>query len=264
MKQGYNRNTYTDVPLDASFNASSSWLTDRNSPSLKPKINAIGKKAQDELRYRTTKQDSTRMYSPKVETRVRQSTQRAYTYSDDLERLNERLNEENLKTFRNKIKRNRFIIAMLVISIIAAVSTISAYIVIIKLNINCTFHINGASAAYILDGEEVSSFRTPTNIQGNSIFAINIKLKIRDSGYFNIVFKPECTYNGILMKNTLIYGANFEMFYEEGVGEFRSRLPIRGKQTILLCEGVVLDYDYKDKVNADNFRLKFYTYLEKV
>ena len=29
-------------------------------------------------------------------------------------------------------------------------------------------------------------------------------------------------------------------------------------------EGVILDYYYKDSLNADNFKLNFHTYFEKV
>ena len=66
------------------------------------------------------------------------------------------------------------------------------------------------------------------------------------------------------MKNVLIYEPNHDLFVEMLDGSYVTREPINGNQTITLCGGIILDYDYKDTLNVDNFRLFFHTYFEEV
>ena len=66
------------------------------------------------------------------------------------------------------------------------------------------------------------------------------------------------------MKNTLVYEQNVQLFYEGGDGYYYSSAPIKGNQTIYLCGGIILDYEYEDSLNVYNFKLDFHVYFEKV
>ena len=251
MKRGYNRNEMSDIPLDASFDASTSVKTSTSKTTTKPKINAIGKKANSGIKNKTTKTETT--------------SKKSKTDEKSKEALNdlERLNEENFRGFETKSKRNKVVIVLLVIAIISAIAVISVYLAITKLKTNCTMYVYGANASYVINGEELSEFRAPSNLRGNSIFEIDIDLKIESSGTYNIKFKPECYQNGNLIENTLIYEANLELFYEGVDGYYYSKAPIDGNQKIDLCGGIILDYNYKDTLTIENFQMKFHTYLEE-
>ena len=262
MKKEYNRNTLTDMPLDASFNATTSSTERKITKTSKPKINAIGKKATNELQRKTAKpsKPATKTKTVNEDKNVKTKLTKNIEFLDDLEKLN----EENLKTFQTKTKRNRFVIVLLSIALAAAIAVISVYLVITNLKTNCVMNVYGARATYIVDGEEMSRFRAPSNVQGNRILKLDIKLKIEESGSFYIRFQPKCYQNGKLMENTLIYEANLDLFYEEADGSYYSKKPIKGKQTIQLCEGIILDYYYKDTLNINNFKMEFETYLEEI
>jgi len=255
MKKEYNRNIMADLPLDTSLNENSKPTSTNATNTTKPKINAIGKKATNVVKNKSQKNKA--VLPDEVN---RKSSTRSIDLLDDLDRLN----EENIKTFQTKSKRNKVVIVLLAISIAVAITVLSVYLAIIRMEINCRLYVHGADAVYYVDGEQMSSFRAPSDTQGNRILRFELELKIEESGYFNIKFHPECFQAGVALKNTLIYDANIEMFEEMPDGSFQSRTPIQGNQTIRLCGGVILDYSYKDTLNVNNFRMEFHTNLQKV
>ncbi len=271
MKKEYNRNTTSDIPLEASVSSTPTTPKKTTTPKAKPKINAIGKKATDTLKGKTAKNSTKSTKNPtKTTTKSTKSTTKSSTESDKTLKNNkqledlEKLNEENFKGFHNKSKRSKVVIVLLAFAIAIAIAVISVYVIIIRLDSNCRMIVHGADAVYIVDGEQLAEFRTPSNLQGNSRLNINIKLQINEIGEFNIKFRPEVFQNNVLIDNTLIYEPNTQLFVEAEDGWYRSRNPINGGQTINLCEGIIFDYYYKDSLNVDNFRMEFHTYLEKV
>ncbi len=179
----------------------------------------------------------------------------------------EKMNDENIKAYRFKSKRNKVIIVLLSVMLAIAIASIATYLVIVGLQANCRMYVHGADASFIINGEELSAFRAPSNIQGGSILEMEIELKLEDGGKYDIYFVAKCYQKGVLLKNTLIYDKS-SLFYDGGIVEdgdtaCYSKSPISGKQTIRLCGGIIIDNEYGD-LNVDNFRLEFHVYCKKV
>ena len=247
MRQTYNKNTFTDTPMDASLSSSFADF-DEQKLSSKQKIKAIGNKAKNKLK------------SNKVNEGVEQEENDFETDLQDLEKLN----EENLQNFRYKHRRNKVIIILLSVLLVISLAAVAIYMIIVKLQTNCNMFVYGANASYVINGLETDEFRAPAGIEGNRILKLDIKLKIKESGEFNIKYTPKCYKNGKRLENVLIFDCNFDLFYEGGDGYWYSNESISGNQTIKLCAGVILDGDYESNLTTDNFKLDFYTYLEKV
>lgn len=269
MKKDYNRVTTSDMPLDSSFSPEIQDQTKKPATS-KAKINAIGKSTQNKTKKTQVKklpakkppttrpnQDVDKEEDKKLKTKLNASS----VEMADLEKLN----EENIKTYSYRTRRNRVYIILLSILLVVTVIVVSVFAIIGRLKANCNMILHGrVNAAYIVDGKTLDEFRTPSSLQGNSILRLDIKIKINSSGLYNVRFMPETYKKGVKMKNTLIYKPNYELFEEGKNGVYYSIEPIQGDQIISLCEGVILDYYYKDSLNADNFKLNFHTYFEKV
>lgn len=258
MKKDYNRMTTSDMPLDSSFTPQVEVVKEKKTTS-KPKINAIGKSTANKTKKARESQQPAKQ--AKVDKKLRTQLTNSASELDDLEKLN----EENLKSYRFKSKRNKVVIILLSVLLVIAIAAISIYLAIARLETNCNMYVHGGySATAIVDGEELTVFRAPSNLQGNRILRLDIKLRLDEGGEYNIKFIPQCYQKGVLIDNTLIYEHNTDLFYEGGDGYYYSKIAIEGNQTIQLCGGVILDYYYENSLNIDNFRLDFHIYLEKV
>lgn len=250
MKKDYNRATMTDLPMDDSLNPIEPSKRKSTSTTKKPKINTIG----------TKKTSST---SKKLTTSTTKKTSSKNT-KEELSDL-EKLNEENLKSYRFKSRRNRVVIILLSLLLIISIASIATYLAITRLKTNCNMHIHGeVKAVHLVDGKEMQEFRGPSNLQGNRVLRLDIDLKLEEGGTFNIKFKVECYQKGDLMENTLIYEPNLSLFAEDGDGIYYSKNPIGGNQVISLCDGIILDYFYEDTLHNDIFRMDFHTYIERI
>ncbi len=250
MKKEYNRNTMSDMPMDYSFNPSVEKFKTKTIKE-KQKINAIGKKANGASKNNTDKKAKIKNKEP--------INQAKTELGEDLEKLN----EENIKTYRYKSKRNKVVIILLAVALAIAITTVGVYIAISKLETNCNMIVSGANAKVYVGGKELKEFRAPSNLQNDSVLILNIQLKIEEEGEFEISFSPKCYQKGVLLSNTNVYGLNHDLFYEKGDGTWCSRASISGNQLIDLCVGITLDY-YAVGLNVDNFRLDFYINLQKV
>lgn len=270
MAKKYNNATTSDMPVDSS-DASVEQVKPKKSPAPKPKINAIGKstqaktkstafaKSKSQTKSTSTKSNKTQQ-SAQVDKKLRTKLTNSQEEINDLEKLN----EENLHNYRLKNKRNKVIIVLLSVMLAIAIAAIAIYIAITKLETNCNMYVHGVEATYIIEGEEMNKFRTPSNLQGNRVLRFEVDLKIKDDGKYNVVIDPKCYEHGKLIDNTLLYEHNASLFYQGGDGKFYSVEPISGKQTIEVCKGIIIDYNYEDTLNVDNFRLDFHMYFEKV
>ncbi len=249
MNKEYNKNTISDIPMDAAFNSSVEEVDEQKLKS-KVKINAIGKKANNKIKPIQQKEFKS----------VRRNKSKYDSSLTDLEQLN----EDNLQNYRYKARRNRVIIILLVVLLILAIGGVSVYMYISRLQTNCNMYAVGAHCNYIIDGKELDKFRAPAGLQGNRILRVKIQLEILERGSYDIKYIPKCYKNGELLDNVLILGCNFNLFHEGGDGYWYSNTSIKGRQKITLCAGVILDDSYEGDLNNDNFRLDFYTYLEKL
>jgi len=296
MKKIYNKDTLRDMPIEDSFSpAENAKSTSSKTTASKPKINVIGKKstgsttaskgkstAKSTTLTRTKEKDTTKpskgpikklntrkssveTTSPTAEETKKTSTRtKLANTQQELSDL-EKLNEDNLKTYRYKSKRNKFVIAILSVLLAITIAIIVTYAVITKLKTNCNMILHGqVEAVYVVDGQTMNEFRAPSNLQGNRILKLDIGLKIKDGGMYNIKFKANVYKKGVLINNTLIYKHNTDLFYDGYDGYYYSLRPISGDQTIELCEGIILDYYYEESLNVDNFKLNFHTYITKV
>ena len=226
----YNLNTKSDMPLDQSFTPQTEKPTAKK--PVKPKINVIGKKSNQKKQSNKKQQEE----NSKLRTKLKSD-------SVDIADL-EKLNEENIKNYRFRHKRNKVIIVILAVLLVIAIAVITVFMVVNRLETNCDMIINGnADAVCFVNGEELSNFRTPANVQGNRVLNLDVDVQIKGSSseYYNVKFYVITYQRGHIMSNTLIYKPNFNLFYENQDGSYSSSEPIRGNQQINICDGIILD-----------------------
>lgn len=257
MKKDYNRLTTSDMPIDSSFTPQVQSLKDKKTTTTKPKINAVGKNT-GKARSTTSAQKFT---VKKQETSI--SGEKLFKANEGLSDL-EKLNEESLKKFKFNSKRNKVVIVILSILLAITIATIAIYISISNLETNCRMIVHGVNATFLINDEELSEFRSPPNVQGDSILQVKISLTINEPGEFKVKFTPQCYQKGVLMNNTLIYEHNTALFYNGEDGYCYSKENIQGNQTINLCNGIILDKEYEKTLNVDNFQFEFHVFFEKV
>ena len=144
MNKNYNRNTTSDIPLDASVYATTSGAP--KAKTAKPKITAIGKKAQNQIRSKSIKTTKSAQLKQEEKPNIK-------NVQGDLSDL-EKLNEENIKNYKSKSKRSKVAIFLLVLALIVAISVLAVYLAITKLQINCMMNVHGADAVYYVDGKK--------------------------------------------------------------------------------------------------------------
>ncbi len=254
MKKSYNEMTTNDMPVDSSFMPKVERPAVSKTPT-KPKITARGSGG--------TAKDKATTSSGKTRAKVK-----PIKLQDEVVDL-EQMNDENIKSYRFKSRRNRVVIITLVVLLLIAIASISIYLVVSKLETNCEFYAHGAEASFIIDGDELTKFRAPSNLQGNARLEAEIELRIEEAGLYNIKFIAKCYQKGVLLENTLIYDKSdlfFEgaLVYDETDQYHYSKQPISGNQTIRLCGGVIFDYQYRDSLNINNFKMEFHVYLTKL
>lgn len=303
MKKDYNRDVMSDMPMEASFVAPAK-TTSSTKTATKPKINAIGTQKRTTKTSTASKSSSGKTSTSKstTKTATAKSTKATETKSktaasksvetktsktkkeqpveetfeskklrtklvnadSDITDL-EKLNESNIKSYRFKSKRNKVIIVVLSFLLILSILAVTILLTISKLKSNCYLYAYGnVDAVFVVNGQEMKKFRTPSNLQGNRILEVDIDVQINTYAQYNIRFIPMCYQKGMLLENTLIYEHNTDLFKYGGDGYYYSIAPIQGGQTIDLCGGIILDYDYQDTLNVDNFLLEFCVYFEKV
>lgn len=254
MRKRYNRTTTTDIPMEETSFTSLVEHYDKQRTKSNRKIKAIGKKASDNLNVK----------SYEFEDVTKKSRYGVNKYAEGLNDLKGFKEDQTIRNHKSKSMRNVVIIILLLVSLIAAVGIVSTYVVISKLETNCYMHVDGGRANYIINGMKINEFRSPSGIEGNRILKVEIKLEIKEFGKFRIKYTPKCYKGEEELENVLIYGCNFDLFYEGGDGYWYSNEEIKGGQTILLCRGIILDDNYNGNLDVKNFKLDFYTYLEKV
>ena len=272
MKKVYNKFTTSDIPLDASLDAPQGPTSKIKSTTSKPTIKAIGSKAKSSSTTKaTTKKPTTKSTNKTTAnqpgTEIKKGSVRKKLVKDsvDLENL-EKINEENIKSHSFRAKRNQGIVILLSILLAIAIAIIVVYAVLSKVESNCFLYTNGdAEATYIVNGEELSEFRSPANIRGDCVFTVNIDLKIHTPGDFNVKFLIKC-YNGDkLLTNVVIYEPNTadEGFTYKSDGYYHSKSVIKGNTTTRLCKGVALN-ELGINLSDDEFKMEVYTIIKKV
>lgn len=175
----------------------------------------------------------------------------------------QRINEENIKVYRHKLRRNRVIISTLIILLLISIAaTITTYI-IFTLDRTCFMKVYGVEAECFVDGEKMTSFRVPSGIQGNRVLKIDIAIKIKGDETYNVKFKPFVYQKKELIRNTLVYQPNEDLFHANADGFYYSINPINGEDVVKLCGGIILDYHYEHTLNIDNFKMEFCIYIEE-
>lgn len=177
----------------------------------------------------------------------------------------EQSNAHNVKTLKNKLRRNKVLITVLLIMLVVSLVTILIAYIFLNLDKTCNINIQGeTSAVCVVDGYEIKSFRVPSSIRGNRILKLDIDLKLKESETYNIKYKAICFQDQDVLANTQIYKPN-EMMFEAGRnGYYESIEPIAGGRTIDLCGGIIIDYHYEDSLNVKNFSMEFVIIIEKV
>lgn len=246
--------TYADFPIDIYNN-----YEPEDDKNRKKKEKKLKKEKKQKEKNNQNPQTNSLSYQDIPLTKSRQMPN-----STALEEL-EDLNEQNLKYYRSRTRRNRVIILALVVLLLASILGIVLYATMVYLQNNCFLYTHGnCNATYVVDGVEMSRFRTPNNLQGNRVLRAQFSIKIESRGDFNVRFRIDVFQYDELLENIIVYYPNRDLFYNGDDGYYYSSQPIKGGRTINLCRGVVLDNTYEETLNVDNFRLEFHTYFEPV
>lgn len=268
MRKDFNDMTKSDLPFDTytdykieRYEQSKKATEDSKHPSKIKKFSKSGtNNTENQIDNNVTqapKDDNKSNDSKKIKTRIKSSTMQL----EDLEQLN----EQNIKAYRFRSRRNRAIIIVLVLLLVLVVAGISIYASTIYLNNNCFLYTHGdCEATYIVDGQELTKFRTPSNLQGNRILEVDTSIRLEGEGQYNVRFTVLVYQGGELLNNILIYEPNRDEFYLGDDNYYYSIEPIDGNTTVHLYEGVILDYVYENTLNVDNFKMEVHTYFERV
>lgn len=254
-----------NTPTNSTASKSTSVSKNTNSAKKQTSVTDNSKKSKntieatkvDSKNIDTNNKDKKKEKDPTLRTRLKSN-------SIDLVEL-EQLNEQNLKNFSTRARRNRVIIIILTLLLLIVVATIGTLLGISKLANNSFLYTHGnGSAVYLVDGNELERFRTPTDVQGNRLLKMDLDLKIESEGSYNIKFTILIYQDKELLENTLVYEPNRTLFAYGNDGYYYSKEAISGGQTINLCMGVLFDYRYENTLNINNFKMEIHTYLEKV
>ena len=187
--------------------------------------------------------------------------------SDSVELMElEELSEQGIKNYRSRNTRNKALIAVLAILLLISVVTISILLVTTFFQNNAFLYVHGGvDAVYVVDGKEIDKFRTPTEIQGNRCLDIDILVKLRQKGTYTVKYAIE-VYQGETRLQNVIARNYDKRFTEEENGIYSSDSPIEFdyNDTITICDGILLDAQYEDTLNIDNFRMEIHIYFERV
>lgn len=167
----------------------------------------------------------------------------------------EALNEQNIRQYGSR-SRNKVIIAILVSLLVVAIAVIAIYAAFIRLENNCYLYAHGANATYYVDGEEIDKFRAPQSIKGNTTYVLDVDVKVNQE--YDVKFKVEIYQSGKLLNNTLV-NYDQDVFRRGDDGYYHSINKMSGN--IDLFTSVIIDIEYKDTLNIDNFKMEVHTYF---
>lgn len=173
----------------------------------------------------------------------------------------EKLNEAKIKSRGYRGKRNGFIIIILSVLLAIAITAIVLMVAFRKKETNCTLKVRGdASAVYLVNGEELSEFKSPYQIQANRVLRLDVDLKIESSGEYYVEFAVEIYQGSLLLSGIQLLGADTLMFEMASDGmTYRSRGVVDGNQTIQLFTGIAIDSTNAEGLNDMNFRMEVIT-----
>lgn len=265
MRKDFNDMTKSDMPFDTYTDYTIERYKQSNQATEDSKIKKYSKPTKNKVEEKSN--TSTPQSQPDSNNRskdTKKSNTRIKSSIMALEDLEE-LNEQNIKAYRFRSRRNRAIIIVLVVLLIMAIAAISIYAATIYLNNNCFLYTHGdCEATYVVDGQELSRFRTPSNLQGNRILEIDTYVRLENEGQYNVRFTVLVYQGEELLNNILIYEPNRENFYLGDDNYYHSKAPVAGNTTVHMFEGVILDYEYENTLNVDNFKMEVHTYFERV
>lgn len=254
-ERNYNQFTKSDIPLDVSLNLP---VTDvkktTKTTTSKPKINAIvGKKTKSGTTSKAGSSTTSKSNS-KLRTKLK---------TDDVSTKElEKLNEESLKTYNFKSRRNSVIIVVLSILLALSLVFIAITAITSQYEDNCKIYTYGADATTYINGKEDDGFIVIAGTTGNTTLGFDLEMKINASGNYNVRYTIKCYQGETLIENTLPYnpdpGVTFK--YNKN-GYFEGMKSYSGGQNILLLRGVILDRDYEHSLSSTNIKLEIHVYI---
>ena len=249
MKKIYNQFTKSDIPLDGSLNSTTvSPIKNVKNSSSKPKIKAIGKV---NLNRR----------SQNVENKKEDEIKISNLSTTDLDKIN----EENLKSYSFRAKRNRIIIIILIILLLISVVTFSVYFSLLDLSSNCYVYVTGNSnVTCYIDGMKITKFRSPAGLKGNRILEFDTNIKFNEVGNYNVSYYVVCHQGLDEISNILILEENEHFALNTSSGNYEGQITIeRSGQIVDILEGVVIDREYEKTLNVNNFKLELFINIIK-
>ncbi len=178
----------------------------------------------------------------------------------------EEINEQNIKNYKARNTRNKALIVILSVLLAISVATIAILLTMTYYRNNSFLYIHGGvDAVYLVDGKETDKFRTPNDVQGNRLLDIDIEVKMKEAGTFNIRYVIEVYQGDTRVENLDV--PNFDSRFIKGTNASftsESAITLKYNDTILLCSGILFDSQYEDSLNIDNFRMEIHIYFERV
>lgn len=235
--------------------------------SAKEKKDELKKKEEEKLKKEAMKAKTAERKTSSSNAQTNQdkrSSKKLSITSDDVSLKDlEAVNEENIKKYRSRSARNRFVIIVLVILLLLATIGVGIVVSSIYMENTCFLYSYGTNIQFIVDGKELTKFRAPSNVGGNTCYNVNLSAKVKVAGTYRIKYSIKVYQNNELLKNIRIYepGENFTNG-EDGFYYSKTALTFNSGDEVKFCKGIVIDSDYVYTLNINNFKMEMYVYFE--
>ena len=166
---------------------------------------------------------------------------------------------ENISTATTdkRARRNKVIISFMVVAILLIWGAVLVMLLVKpkEPKYNCYTYLGGSASSgceVLMNDQNVSKWLSPTGIKPGNIYNVEMSLKIKEEGSFNVRFRVEIKNDETVVKNatTIDAPAKFVLEEDNGVWWYIGR-NIAGKSTTTLITAITFMQDYKDPVMMD-------------
>lgn len=264
MGKKYNEFTTSDMPIEDVDISTNQPLKTTSSTAQKsankPKITRVGGTKSGTSKSATGVKSSKSTSNSATSASKTNSLKKNSVSTKELEKLN----EESLKNYSFRNRRNRVIIIILTILLILSIVGIVVYVYNSTKKPNCFVNIDGANAYCKVDNNKLKEFRVPANLMGNRAYKINTDLVIEDGGDYIVTFEVICYQNGEQINNIALDYNNQLFEQRANRNKYVSKTSLSGGNSYDLFECVYLSRDYEFSLNSNNFKMDINISLEKV
>lgn len=177
---------------------------------------------------------------------------------------------ENISTATTdrRARRNKVIISIMVVAILLIWGAVLIMLLVKpkEPKYNCYSYLGGSASSgceLLMNDQSISKWLAPSGIRAGNIYNIEMELKIKKEGTFNVRFRVEVKNDGTVVNNatTLSTPAQFVVQEDNGV-EWYVGQNLSGNSSIVLMTAITFMQDYKDpimmSIDDDNVEINVY------